>query len=118
MAEPDPRLPRLSHDEAGRASEVEYAIDAKLRMVRYRLRHLYDEPRWIGSDYLGGDSRAFEGEYLLSDDAGATHVRFDLRIDPGLRVPRPVARMLNQAVMGRALEDLKSRVEAVTSGAQ
>jgi len=86
--------------------------------VRYQLRHVYDEPRWIGSEYLGGNFRAFEGEYELTGDAGSTHVRFDLRIDPGVKVPRPAARMLNQAVMGRALEDLKSRVEVVTSGAQ
>ena len=105
-------------DADGRASEVEYAVDAKLRTVRYRLRHLYDEPRWVGSEYLGGDFRCFEGDYALEGDGDATHVVFRLRIDPGLRVPGPVARMLNEAVMGRALEDLKTRVEAVRSGAQ
>ena len=108
----------LSRDDVGHASEVEYTVDAKLRTVRYRLRHLYDEPRWIGSEYLGGDFHTFEGEYRLTDNAGSTHVTFALRIDPGVRVPRPVARMLSQAVMGRALEDLKSRVEMVTDGTQ
>jgi ribosome-associated toxin RatA of RatAB toxin-antitoxin module len=101
----------LSHDADGRPCEVEYAIDAKLRTVRYRLRHLYDEPRWIGSEYLGGDFRRFEGDYTLEDSGGSTHVVFKLKIDPGLLVPRPVAKMLNEAVMGRALEDLKKRVE-------
>jgi ribosome-associated toxin RatA of RatAB toxin-antitoxin module len=109
----------LAHDDDGRAREVEYVIDAKLRSVRYRLRHLYDEPRWIGSDYLDGDFRCFEGEYTLTDSGGgATHVEFRLRIDPGLRVPGRIAKMLNDAVMGRALEDLKQRVEAVRSGTQ
>jgi ribosome-associated toxin RatA of RatAB toxin-antitoxin module len=108
----------LSRGEDGRAREVEYAIDVKLRTVRYRLQHLYDEPGWIGSEYLGGDFRCFEGDYALTDADGGTHVEFHLRIDPGLRVPGRIAKMLNDAVMGRALEDLKKRVEAVTDGAQ
>jgi ribosome-associated toxin RatA of RatAB toxin-antitoxin module len=108
----------LSHGDDGRAREVEYVIDVKLRTVRYRLQHLYDEPGWIGSEYLGGDFRCFEGEYALTDTDGGTHVQFHLRIDPGLRVPGRIAKMLNDAVMGRALEDLKKRVEAVTDGAQ
>ena len=108
----------LSHDEDGRGHEVEYAIDVKLRTVRYRLRHLYDEPTWIGSEYAGGDFRSFEGDYRFEQHGDATHVTFGLRIDPGLRVPGPVAKMLNEAVMGRALEDLKKRVEAVAGGTQ
>jgi ribosome-associated toxin RatA of RatAB toxin-antitoxin module len=106
----------LATDGDGRATEVEYAIDAKLRTVRYALHHLYDEPTWIGSEYLRGDFRRFEGDYRLEPTDAGTHVTFNLRIDPGLRVPRPVAKMLNEAVMGRALEDLKRRVET-THGA-
>jgi ribosome-associated toxin RatA of RatAB toxin-antitoxin module len=102
----------LSRGDDGRAAEVEYVIDVRLRTVRYRLRQLYDEPTWIGSEYLGGDFRCFEGDYRMADRDGGTHVEFRLRIDPGLRVPGPVAKMLNQAVMGRALEDLKRRVES------
>jgi ribosome-associated toxin RatA of RatAB toxin-antitoxin module len=104
----------LERGDDGLATEVEYAIDAKLRTVRYRLRHLYDAPRWVGSEYLGGDFRHFEGDYSLTGGAGRAHVEFRLRIDPGLRVPGRIAKMLNKAVMGRALEDLKQRVEAAS----
>ena len=107
----------LARDDNGRARDVEYAIDAKLRTVRYRLRHLYDEPRWVGSEYLGGDFPCFQGDYALASSPTGTHVTFRLRIDPGRRVPGRVARMLNEAVMGRALVDLKTRVEAVADGA-
>src|SRR3712207_2113038 len=68
--------------EGGQATEVEYAIDAKLRTVRYTLRHLYDEPAWIGSEYLHGDFRRFEGDYRLDPTDTGTHVTFHLRIDP------------------------------------
>jgi ribosome-associated toxin RatA of RatAB toxin-antitoxin module len=108
----------LARDEAGRGSEVEYAIDAKLRTVRYRLRHSYNEPGWVGSDYLGGDFRDFAGDYRFETQYGGTHVTFHLRIDPGLRVPGRVAKMLSETVMGRALEDLKREVEGAGNGSQ
>ncbi len=108
----------LSTDEAGRASEVQYAIDVTLRTVHYRLAHSYDAPGFIGSRYLGGDFRDFAGDYHLQTSGPGTHVTFHLRIDPGLRLPGPIVRMLNEAVMGRALQDLKRRVEGVDRGAQ
>lgn len=108
----------LARDDNGVATEVEYAIDAKLRTVRYRLRHLYRRPEWIGSEYLGGDLKRFEGEYAFRErDAGRTHVEFRLSIDPGLRVPGRIARMLSETVMGRSLEDLRRRVAEVSHGA-
>ena len=73
----------LTRDDDGLATKVEYAIDAKLRTVRYRLRHLYRAPEWIGSEYLGGDLKRLEGEYAFHKrEAGTTHVEFRLSIDP------------------------------------
>lgn len=107
----------LSTDDGGRGREVEYAIDVKLRTVRYRLAQTYEEPSYIGSEYLGGDFRDFAGDYRFAPEGNGTLVTFHLRIDPGLRVPGPIARMLNEAVMGRALQDLKRRVEALSQAA-
>jgi ribosome-associated toxin RatA of RatAB toxin-antitoxin module len=107
----------LSTDDAGRGREVEYVIDVKLRTVRYRLAHSYREPEFIGSEYLGGDFREFAGDYRFQANGEGTLVAFHLRIDPGLLIPGPIARMLNEAVMGRALQDLKRRVEELQRGA-
>lgn len=107
----------LETDEHGRGKVVEYAIDAQLRVVRYRLRHFYDEPTSIGSEYLGGDFRHFAGDYRFAAGTGATEVTFRLAIDPGFAVPGAVARLLGRAVMGRSLQDLKHRVERVSDGA-
>ena len=104
----------LSRDEKGRGRDVEFEVDAKLRTVRYRLRHRYEDCRLIAGEYLGGDFASFEGEYVFAEDGGRrTLVTFGLRIDPGVPVPGPIARTLNEAVMGRALSDLKRRVEAL-----
>ncbi len=97
---------------------VEYAIDAKFRRVRYRLRHIYEEPRWIGSEYLSGDFREFGGDYRFGEGDGSTEVTFSLRIDPGLRVPGRVAGMLGRVVMERSLQDFKRRVEGDADGTQ
>ncbi|HJS93676.1 MAG TPA: SRPBCC family protein [Solirubrobacteraceae bacterium] len=108
----------LSRNREGLGREVEYEIDATLRTVRYRLRHLYRRPHWIGSEYLGGDFRCLEGEYALREKPHMTMVQFHLRIDPGLRIPAAIARVLNETVMGRSREDLKRRLEGFADGAQ
>jgi len=102
----------LERDEQGRGAVVEYEVDAKLKTVRYRLRQIYDEPHRLASEYLGGDFRDFSGEWRfepLGEDR--THAELDLRIDPGRFVPGPVRGAIADAVMRRALRDLKREAE-------
>jgi ribosome-associated toxin RatA of RatAB toxin-antitoxin module len=102
----------LERDEQGLASVVAYEIDAKVRTVRYRLRQIYDEPRRLASEYLDGDFRDFSGEWRFAPAGeGRTHVELDLRIDPGRFVPGPVRAAISDAVMKRALRDLKREAE-------
>ena len=102
----------LERDARGRGTVVEYEVDARVRRVRYRLRQIYDEPRRLASEYLGGDFRDFAGEWRflpVGDDR--TRVELDLRIDPGRFVPGPVRGAISDAVMKRALRDLKREAE-------
>lgn len=105
----------LNRDERGRGLDVIYEVDARVRTVRYTLRHDYDEPRRIGSTYLGGDFKHFEGHYDLVDRPGGATVTLRLAIDPGLRLPGPLVRIVNEAVMGRALEQLRVHAEQEAS---
>ena len=102
----------LARDERGRGSIVEYEVDARVKTVRYRLRQIYDEPRRLASEYLGGDFRDFCGEWRL-EPMGPTHTRaeLDLRIDPGRLVPGLLRGIIADAVMRRALRDLKAHLE-------
>lgn len=102
----------LERDEQGRGAVVEYEIDARFKTVRYRLRQVYDEPRRVASEYLDGDFRDFGGEWRFeARPDGGTHAELDLQIDPGRLVPGPLRRAIADAVMRRALRDLKARVE-------
>jgi ribosome-associated toxin RatA of RatAB toxin-antitoxin module len=102
----------LERDRQGRGTIVEYEVDVRVRTVRYRLRQIYDEPNRLASEYLGGDFRDFCGEWRLHRDGDQrTHVELDLRIDPGRFVPRVVRTAIADAVMRRALRDLKTYVE-------
>ena len=99
-------------DEQGRGSVVAYEVDAKLKTVRYRLRQVYDAPHRLASEYLGGDFRDFSGEWRFEPAGeGRTHVELDLRIDPGRVLPGPVRGAIADAVMKRALRDLKREAE-------
>ena len=99
-------------DARGRAAVVEYEIDARVRRVRYRLRQTYRAPHSIRSEYLGGDFRDFSGEWrFVGLPRRRTRVELDLRIDPGRFVPGPVRGLISDAVMRRALTELKAHVE-------
>jgi ribosome-associated toxin RatA of RatAB toxin-antitoxin module len=103
----------LERDDQGRGSVVEYEVDAGLKRVRYRLRQIYDEPRRLASEYLGGDFRDFCGEWRLEPiGEQGTRVELDLRIDPGRFVPKLLRTAIADAVMRRALRDLKAYVES------
>ena len=103
----------LERDEQGRGAVVEYEVDARVKTVRYRLRQVYDEPRRLSSEYLGGDFRDFSGEWrFVPLDDGRTRAELDLQIDPGRFVPGPVRGVIADAVMRRALRDLKTHLEA------
>lgn len=102
----------LSRYEDGLAREVRYEVDVKLRRVGYTLRHVYDRPHEIGSEYVEGDFECFEGRWSFRPAGdGRTNVRFDLRIDPGLPIPGPIQKMLSDRVLKTSVEDLRKRLE-------
>jgi ribosome-associated toxin RatA of RatAB toxin-antitoxin module len=103
----------LERDAAGRASVVEYVVDARVKSVRYRLRQVYDVPCTVACEYLGGDFRDFSGEWRFEAIAGSrTWVELELSIDPGRFIPKPLRAAIADAVMHRSLRDLKRHVEA------
>jgi len=103
----------LSRDPEGRARRVRTTIDAKVRRVSYTLDYSYDEPHAVRWDFVEGDPKRVEGEFLFDENVdGTTMATYTLRLDAGVWIPGPIAKVLNDQVMKRAVEDLKRRVES------
>ena len=103
----------LSRHKDGRAREVEFEIDAKVKTVRYTLDYSYEEPHLVTWRYVEGDVKDVDGELVLEDRGdGTTLATYALRIDPGVWMPGRLANLLNEQVMQGEMDDLKRRVES------
>ena len=102
----------LSRDAEGRGRDVRFAIDAKVKTVHYTLAYSYEPPHLITWDFVEGDVKDVDGEYVFEDQRdGTTLATYSLAIDPGVWLPGPVSKVLTEQVMKRSVEDLKRRVE-------
>jgi len=102
----------VTRDQHGRGREVHFEVDAKLKTVRYELEYSYEPPHRIAWCYLGGDIRDVDGEFIFEDQGdGTTLATYSLALDPGVWLPDRVARMINQQVMRRSVQELRERVE-------
>jgi uncharacterized membrane protein len=102
----------VTRDSAGRGEEVSFEIDAKVKTIRYTLRYSYEPPARITWDYVSGDVKDVDGEMTLEDQGdGTTLATYSLALDPGVWLPGPLQKVLNDQVMKGSVEDLKRRVE-------
>lgn len=102
----------LSRYPDGRAERVSFEIDAKVKTVKYTLDYSYDEPHTVSWDFVEGDPKHVEGEFVFEDQGdGTTLATYSLRLDPGVWLPGPIAKVLKDQVMKRAVEDLKRYLE-------
>jgi ribosome-associated toxin RatA of RatAB toxin-antitoxin module len=96
---------------------VEYEVDAKLTTLKYRLKQCYEEPSLIDSEYVDGAFRSMSGRWTFEPrPGGRTLAAVEISVDPGRWVPGPVKHAIEDALLKRALEDLRSRVEAAARG--
>ena len=99
-------------DEDGRATQVWYEVDAKLKLVRYTLEYDYSHaPESFTWDLLEGDVKELSGSYSFDEFDDVTEVTYETSIDPGFPVPGMIKRQAQKQIAKGALEDLKKRVE-------
>lgn len=104
----------MSRYPDGRGREVAFRVDAKVKKIAYRLEYSYDEPFLITWDFLGGDVKEITGEYRFEERGDDTTLAtYVVALDAGVWLPGPVARVLNNQVMKRSVDDLKRRVESL-----
>lgn len=92
---------------------VAFEVDAKVKTIRYVLRYHFEPPARIWWDYVEGDAKSVEGEYVFEDlGDGTTKATYRLDITlPGF-VPGPVKKVLSDQVMKSSVDDLKKHLEA------
>ncbi|HVL64548.1 MAG TPA: SRPBCC family protein [Actinomycetota bacterium] len=100
-------------DDDGRATQVWYEVDAKIKVLRYTLEYDYsDAPEGFSWTLVEGDVKTLEGSYAFDEFEDVTDVTYELKIDPGFKVPGMLRRQAEKMIVRTALEDLKKRVEA------
>ncbi len=101
----------LERDGEGRAVLVEFRIDAKLREVRYVLRHRLERPHAISWDYVEGDARDVDGGWRFEDEGdGRTRCTYRVSFDVGGFIPGSVKRALAEQAVRSSLQALSARV--------
>lgn len=99
-------------DEEGRATEVFYEVDAKVKKVGYTLRYDYsDAPMGFSWELLEGDIKDLHGSYAFDEFDEVTEVAYEMLVDPGFKVPAFLKRQAEKQIVAGALRDLKKRVE-------
>ena len=102
-----------SRDRDGRGRRVCFEVDARVRLLSFTLDYSYESPHLVTWDFVEGDVKDIEGEFVLEDRGdGTTLATYALLIDAGASMPGELASALNDQVMKRSIEDLKARVES------
>ena len=102
-------------DDEGRATEVFYEVDAKIKKVTYTLRYDYtDAPMGFSWELLEGDIKDLSGSYAFDEFDDVTEVVYEMLVDPGFKVPGVLKRQAERQIVAGALRDLKKRVESGT----
>ena len=107
----------LERDGEGRPVVVETVSDARVRVIKYKLRYFHEPPHRMSWEYIEGDVKDLNGEYRFEPAGdGTTSVTFRLAVDPGRRLGLllrgPLADKVRDYVLNTTLEELKATVES------
>ncbi len=100
-------------DKQGRATEVWYEVDAKIKVLKYTLRYDYSKaPVSFSWDLIDGDVKALSGSYSFDEFDDVTEVTYETAVDPGFPIPGFLKKQGERQIVKGALEELKKRVES------
>lgn len=104
----------LRTDAEGRGLEVRFRAAAMGRSTSYVLRYDLSDPNRIAWKLVEGDvTRKLDGFYELASDPVGTRITYVLEAKLKLPLPAFVKNRAQGRIMTAALDDLKSRAEAM-----
>jgi ribosome-associated toxin RatA of RatAB toxin-antitoxin module len=96
----------------GRATQVQFKIDAGAIRDEYELAYTWDGDRAVSWTLVRGQmQKAQRGSYALQPAAGGTLVTYSLAVDLAIPMLGMLKRKAEKVVMDTALKELKKRVE-------
>ena len=99
-------------DADGRGRRVEFALDMKIRTVRYVLDYAYELPQRSTWRMAEGDVTAIEGSYEFEQLApGRTRITCRQAIDLGFWVPGPLRRVFERQALRDSVEEFRAEAE-------
>lgn len=99
-------------DDQGRPAKAYFEVDLKLKQVSYTLGYDYSgAPESFSWELIEGDVNELSGSYSFDGFDDVTEVTYEMKADPGFKIPSMLRRQVEKAVVKGALEDLKKRVE-------
>lgn len=103
----------LDTDADGWATRVRFRVDAMITEVNYVLKYDYTDTQMSWSMVEGDKLRSNDGAYTLDDQGdGTTLVRYELEVEPAIKVPGVIRKQGQRRIVHAALKALKQRVEA------
>ncbi len=101
----------VTRDDAGRGEHVAFALDMRIRTIRYTLAYAYDLPTRISWSLVDGDLQAVDGAYALQDREDSVVATCEQEIDLGFWVPGPIRRIAERQGLRDSVLEFKSEVE-------
>lgn len=102
----------LERDAEGRGRRVAFALDMKIRTVRYTLAYEFDLPRAATWTLVEGDVAGVVGEYAFEPLApNRTKATCAQQVDLGFWIPGPLRRVFEKQALRDSVEDFKGAVE-------
>ena len=102
----------LSLDDAGRAEHVAFALDMKIRTVRYTLAYEYDLPIRARWHLVEGDLSSVLGSYLFEPlSKTRTRATCAQTVDIGFWIPGPLLRIVERQALRDSVLEFKAEAE-------
>jgi hypothetical protein len=104
----------VGRDQAGRATQVRFRLDAGVIKDSYVLAYDWDGDSGVRWDLAepGSVITALSGGYLLAEAEAGTKVTYDLAVDVRIPMPGMLKRRAEKTIIDTALKGLRNRAEA------
>ena len=102
----------LSSHPDGLAKRVAFALDMKVKTVRYVLEYTYDAPHGADWRLVEGDVKSVEGSYRFVPDGDRTKATCRQAVDLGFWVPGFLKSTFEKRALQDSVEEFRKAVEA------